>query len=55
MGNYSKAIVAFLGAAATLAAAFGLNVDWATPELISGVGGLITAVLVYIVPNKSAS
>lgn len=52
--GFDKAIVAFLGAALTLAAAFGVNVDWATPELISGVGGLITAVLVYLVPNKAA-
>ena len=54
MTAYNKAIVAFLGAAVTLAAAFGVSVDWATPELISGVGGLITAVLVYLVPNKTA-
>jgi len=52
MTEYNKAIVAILGGAVTLVAAFGLNVDWATPELISGIGSFITAVLVWAVPNK---
>ncbi len=50
--EYNKAVVAILGGAVTLVAAFGLNVDWATPELISGIGSFITAVLVWAVPNK---
>ena len=52
--QYDKAIVAFLGAALTLAAALGLNTSWATPGLIEGVGGLVTTVFVYAIPNKKA-
>ena len=52
--GFDKAIVAFLGGVVTLVAAFGVDVSWATPELISGVGSFLTAVLVYLIPNKTA-
>lgn len=51
--EFNKAVVALLGSILTIAATFGLKVDWATPEMISGIGGLITALLVYLVPNKA--
>ncbi len=51
--TFDKAIVALLGAALSIAAAFGLKVDWATPEVLSSVGGVLTAILVYFVPNKA--
>lgn len=52
--GFDKAIIALLGSLATIAATFGVNVAWATPELISTVGGVLTALLVYLVPNKKA-
>lgn len=50
-GEYNKAIVAFLGGVVTLVAAFGIDVSWASPELISGVGSFLTAILVWLIPN----
>ncbi len=52
MTSFDKAIVALLGALVTIAAQFGLPVGWATPEIITTVGGVLTALLVYLVPNK---
>lgn len=51
--TFDKAIVALLGALVTIAATFGLKVEWATPEVINSVGGVLTALLVYLVPNKA--
>ncbi len=51
--TFDKAIVALLGAVLSIAATFGLKVDWATPEVVSSIGGILTALLVYIVPNKA--
>jgi len=53
--SYNKAIVAILGGVVTFVAAFGIDVSWATPELISGAGSFLTAVLVWLVPNKPAA
>ena len=54
MGKWSKAIAAVLGAAVTVALALGLNVEWATPEVIAGVGGVLTTILVAVFPaNKT--
>lgn len=50
--SMDKAIAAIIGAALTLAAQFGLNVEWATPELITTIGGVVTALLVYVIPNR---
>ena len=50
--SFDKAIVALLGSVLSIAATFGLNVDWATPEIIASVGGLVTTLLVWLVPNK---
>lgn len=50
--TFDKAIVALLGAILSIAAAFGLHVDWATPELIGTIGSVITGILTYLVPNK---
>jgi hypothetical protein len=50
-----KAIVAILGGLATVAAmSFGVNVDWATPELLGSIGTMLNAILVYVVPNKES-
>jgi len=48
----NKAVVALLGSIVTLVSMFGVNVDWASPELIGAIGSIITAGLVYLVPNK---
>ena len=54
MKNWSKAIAAVLGTLVTVAMAFGLDVEWATPEVIAGVGGALTTLLVIIFPaNKT--
>jgi hypothetical protein len=50
--EYNKAWAALIGAALTIAAQFGLPVDWATPELIATIGGLLTTVFVWLIPNK---
>lgn len=52
MSQYNKAIVAFLGSLVTLLAAFGIDLPWATPEMVSAVGGVVTTFLVWLVPNK---
>lgn len=49
MTKYNKAIMAILGGVATLGGLLGLDVD---PELISGAGSLLTALLVWWVPNR---
>ena len=53
--TFDKAIVALLGAIVSIAATFGLSVSWATPEVIASVGGIITSILVYLVPNRKLS
>lgn len=50
----AKAIVALLTGMATVAATvFAVNVDWLTPELTVTVGSAVTALLVWLVPNKT--
>lgn len=53
--TFDKAIVALIGSALSIAATFGLKVDWATPEIIAAVGGLLTTLLVYVFPNKKVT
>lgn len=53
MSKYDKAIVAFLGALVTLLATFGLELSWASEELIAAVGSVISTALVYLIPNKA--
>jgi len=50
----NKAVVAVLGGIVTLVGViFGVDIaSWATPEVVSAVGGLLTAVLVWAIPNK---
>ena len=50
--TFDKAIVALLGGVLSIAAAFGLSVDWATPELIGTIGSVITGILTFLIPNK---
>jgi hypothetical protein len=48
-----KAIAAILGGVlSVLALKFGVVLDWATPDLLASVGAVVTALLVYLVPNK---
>lgn len=54
MGNYSKAIAAILGGVITVLGAFNVPTDWATPELVSAVGAILTTVLVYVFPANKA-
>ena len=50
----AKAIAAVVAGLATIAATvFAVNVDWLTPELSVTVGTMLTAVLVWLVPNQS--
>lgn len=49
MEKYSKAIVAVGTAVVAVAATLGFNLD---PTVVTAVEGAITALLVYVVPNK---
>lgn len=50
----AKAIAAVLSGLATIAATvFAVNVEWLTPELTVTIGTALSAILVYMVPNKS--
>ena len=51
MGKYTKAITAALTALVGVLLQFGVSVDWATPELIAGVAGIASTILVYALPN----
>ncbi len=54
--SVDKAIAAIFGGIVTVASmVFGVEAAWATPELIAAVGSVITTVLVYAVPNKTAT
>ncbi len=49
----AKAVTAVLSGLVTIAATvFAVQWDWLTPELTVTVGTLLTAVLVYFVPNE---
>lgn len=50
--NYDKFFVALIGAVVTGFSAFGYNVSFLTPELQATIASLLTAVAVYLVPNK---
>lgn len=49
MSKYKKAIAAVVGAAVSVAAVFGVNVD---PQVSATVISVITAAVVYFVPNS---
>ena len=55
MGNYSKGIAAFVGAVVRLLANFGVTVPENILGLINASLPLVTAALVYAVPNRSAT
>lgn len=48
----NKAVVAILGGVVTLAATAGLDLSWASDGLIQGVGTMVTAFLVWLIPNS---
>jgi hypothetical protein len=49
MNKYRKALVALGTAVIAIGAAFGLHIS---PELITGIEGIVGTILVYIVPNE---
>jgi len=53
--KYNKAIAAILGGVVTLLAAWGVDLAWATPELIATAGGVLTTVLVMVFPANTGS
>lgn len=50
--SFDKAIAAVLGGVLSIVAAFGINVEWATPEMIGIAGSVLTGILTYLIPNK---
>ena len=54
MQAYNKFIIAAIGAIVTGFSAFGWNIAWLTPELQATIASGLTAILVYLVPNKTA-
>jgi len=50
LANYRKSAVAVIGAVVTLAGIYGLDID---PELVAAVTTLVTAGLVWVVPNEA--
>lgn len=52
MQKYNKAIVAILGGAVTLLAAFGIITEDMGKEMIEVAAPILTAFLVYFIPNK---
>lgn len=50
--SFDKAIVSVLGGLLSIAAAFGLTVDWATPETIGIAGSIVTGLVTYLIPNR---
>lgn len=52
MSGIQKAVAAALAQIVTVMAQVGVDVSWATPEVISTVGGIITILLVWAIPNK---
>lgn len=53
MQKYNKAVVAILGGIVTLVAAFTNIEPTAIEGLVEPVAAIVTAALVYFVPNKS--
>lgn len=51
MAKYNKAVAAVGAAVIAVAAAAGLHID---PTIVTTVGGVISTLLVYLVPNKGA-
>ena len=50
----AKAITAFLSSLVTLVAMFGVDLStYLTPEVIGGIGMVVTTVLTWLIPNKS--
>lgn len=55
MQAYNKAIVAILGGLVSLASALGLPIPEQINEILLATAPVITAVLVYFIPNKTAT
>ena len=53
MTAYNKFFVALLGTIVVGASAFGFNLDFLTPELQATIASGLTALLVYLIPNKT--
>ena len=50
----SKAIVAAISGLSVLAGIFfGADIEWLTPELISGIGAVVAPFLVWLIKNET--
>lgn len=52
---YNKAVVASIGALVAIGSALGWNLSFLTPETQAALASAITALLVYLIPNKPAT
>jgi hypothetical protein len=52
--SVNKFVVALLGAVVGLVGEFGLDVSWAGDGMIAAVSSIVTAGLVWLIPNKEA-
>lgn len=50
LAQYRKAVTAIIGGVVTIAAVYGINFD---PELVAAVTTIVTAALVWAVPNEA--
>ena len=54
MSNYSKLFGSFIGSGLGLAAAFGINTDWMTPEVGGALIGVLSLFGTFVAPaNKT--
>ena len=54
LAKISKAVVAAVTGLSVLAGIFlGADIEWLTPELISGIGAVVAPYLVWVIRNKA--
>lgn len=52
--TWDKAIAAFLTAIVTTLAVLNIDVSWLTPAMQTAIVGLLTGLVTWLVPNKTA-
>ena len=52
--TWDKAIAAFVTAIVTTLAVLNIDVSWLTPAVQTAIVGLLTGIVTWAVPNKSA-
>ena len=50
---WNKAIAAFITGVLGLLGQFGIDPEWATPELIAAVTAVLSTAAVYFLPNRT--